>query len=174
LSRINRSLVVLAAAAFAFALPLGASSRPAAPTPSPSPTVAPVADPAITKLARQQFLAWQIGTLDKSLYDAQLLPQLTDVKVADTSKHIAPLGALTGLVFIGSFAGEDFPPDAHGYIYQMICSNGKIYQWMVVTGNGKIATMYFRDTMTTEDITAPTNAGSPPPHSPPPPKRLAR
>ena len=171
MSRISLAVLALVAGALIFAAPAGARPQP---TPSPSPTVAPSADPAITKLARQQFLAWQLGSLDRSLYDPQLVPQLTDAKIADTSKHIAPLGALISTSFIGSFAGEDFPPDAHGYIYQMVCTNGKVYQWMVVTGAGKIATMYFRDTLTTEDITGPAS-GSPPPQNPPVRrKRLAR
>jgi hypothetical protein len=170
LSRISLALVGLLAVALCFAGPAGA--RPKA-TPTPSPTVAPVADPAITKLARQQFLAWQIGTIDKSLYTADLLAKATDEKIADVSRHIAPLGALISLDFIAPFSGEDFPADAKGYIYQMNCSNGKIYEEIVLTG-GKIGYMYFRDTLTTEDV---TTQGGAAPASPPPPvlrKRLAR
>jgi hypothetical protein len=173
LSRISLVLVALLGVAIAVALPASARSRAAA-TPTPAPTAPPSADPAITKLARQQFLAWQLGSIDRSLYDPQLVPQLTDAKVEDTSKHIAPLGALESTVFVGQFGGVDIPPDAHGYIYQMICSNGKVYQWMVITPGGKIATMYFRDTMTTEDITAPAHVASPNPPPPIPHKRLAR
>ena len=54
-----------------FRQPAGARPKP---TPTPSPTVAPVADPAITKLARQQFLAWQVGTIDKNLYSPDCSP----------------------------------------------------------------------------------------------------
>lgn len=170
MSRISLAIVGLLAAALLFAGPAGA--RPA-PTPSPSPTVPPVADPAITKLARQQFVAWQIGTIDKSLYSPELLAKATDEKIADVSRHIAPLGALISMNYIAPFSGEDFPPDAKGYIYQMICSNGKIYEEIVLTG-GKIGYLYFRDTLTTEDV---TTQGGAAPASPPPPvprKRLAR
>jgi hypothetical protein len=160
LPRISLALAGLFAAVLLLAGPAGA--RPKA-TPSPSPTVAPVADPAITKLARQQFLAWQIGTIDKSLYAADLLAKATDEKIADVSRHIAPLGALISLDYIAPFSGEDFPADAKGYIYQMNCSNGKIYEEIVLTG-GKIGYLYFRDTLTTEDV---TTQGAPAPTSTP-------
>jgi len=161
LLRISLGAIALVAASLLVAVPAGA--RPAPPTPTPSPSPPPPADPAMTKIARQQFLAWQIGSLDLKLYDARLLPALTDAKVADTSKHLAPLGALTDTVWIGPFAGPDFPSDARGFIYQMICSNGKVYEFLVVTGEGKIATMFFRDTLTTEDLTGPAPSPS---HSP--------
>jgi hypothetical protein len=164
-------------AALLVAVPAGA--RPT-PTPSPAPTVAPVADPAITKIAVQQFLAWQVGTIDKALYDPRLLANMDDAKIADVSKHIAPLGALISTQFIGPFSGEDFPADAKGYIYQMTCANGKMYEEMVLTGT-KIGYMYFRDKLTTEDVTAPPGGAAPPSAPPPSPfamppraKRLAR
>jgi hypothetical protein len=172
LSRISLGSLVLVASALLFAAP--AVARPPAPTPSPAPTPAPVADPAVTKIAVQQFLAWQIGTIDKSLYDPRLLANMTDAKIADVSKHIAPLGALISTVYIGPFSGEDFPPDAKGYIYQMTCSNGKMYEEMVLTGT-KIGYMYFRDKLTTEDVTAPAGTSAPSPvPMPPHAKRLAR
>jgi hypothetical protein len=160
LSRISLALAGTIAAALLFAGP--AIARPTKATPSPSPTVAPVADPAITKLARQQFLAWQIGTIDKSLYTADLLSKATDDKIADVSRHIAPLGALISMDYVTPFSGEDFPADAKGYIYQMNCSNGKIFEEIVLTG-GKIGYLYFRDTLTTEDETVPGGGGSPSP-----------
>jgi hypothetical protein len=46
---------------------------------------------------------------------------------------------------------------------------------MVITGAGKIATMFFRDTLTTEEITGPAT-GSPEPGAPTPgpPRRYGR
>lgn len=141
------------------AVALGAPGLPVLargkPTPSPSPTVAPVADPAITKLARQQFLAWQIGAIDKSLYNPELVVKMTDAKVADVSRHIAPVGALESTTYIGPFTGADLPAGARGYIYEMICSDGKLYEWLIVDAQGKIASIFFRDTLTTENVTAP-------------------
>jgi len=160
LSRISLAAAGLLAAALLLTGPAGA--RPKA-TPTPSPTAAPVADPAISKLARQQFLAWQIGTIDKSLYSPDLLAKATDDKIADVSKHIVPLGALISMDYIAPFSGEDFPPDSKGYIYQMNCSNGKIYEEIVLNATGKIGYLYFRDTLTTEDV---TTQGAPPPATP--------
>jgi hypothetical protein len=157
LSRISFAFAGLLAATLLLAGPAGARAKA---TPTPSPTIAPVADPAVTKLARQQFLAWQIGTIDKSLYSADLLAKASDAKIADVSRHIVPLGALISMDYIAPFSGEDFPPDAKGYIYQMNCSNGKIYEEIVLTGTGKIGYLYFRDTLTTEDVQP---AGAQPP-----------
>ena len=147
----------LGALAIAVALASGVSPAGAKgkATPSPSPTVAPSADPAITKLARQQFVAWQAGTINKNLYVPEVAEKMTDAKVADVSRHIAPLGALLDLSYVGPFVGQDFPDGAKGHIYQMTCSNGKVYEWLVIDADGKIATIYFRDTLTTEDIEAP-------------------
>jgi hypothetical protein len=125
------------------------------PSPSPSPTVPPVADPAVTKVARQQFVAWQAGAVDRNLYAPELAAKMTDDKIADVSRHIGPLGALLNTTYIGPFVGADFPSGARGYIYQMLCSNGNVYEWMVIGADGKLATIYFRDTLTTEDVEAP-------------------
>ena len=50
----------------------------------------------------------------------------------------------------------------------MNCSNGKIFEEIVLTG-GKIGYLYFRDTLTTEDVTAPAGTRSPPTSMPLPP-----
>lgn len=137
------------------ALALAPTVAPARPAPTPAPTATPVADPAVTKIARQQFLAWQIGSIDKSLYSPQVVTKLTDAKVADVSAHVAPLGALLSVVYVGPFIGYDVPTDARGYIYKMVCANGTLYQWMIIDAQGKIATIFFRDTLTTETISEP-------------------
>ncbi len=147
--------VAALAIASAFAVGAAPAGAKAKPTPSPVPTAAPVADPAVTKLARQQFVAWQAGTIDKKLYVPEVAVKMTDDKVQDVSRHIGPLGALLDLTYVGPFVGADFPDGAHGHIYQMTCSNGKVYEWLVIDADGKIATIYFRDTLTTEDIEAP-------------------
>ena len=49
----------------------------------------PVADPAITKIARQQFVQWQAGVVNKSLY----APQVAD-RSSPTQKSPIPRGAL--------------------------------------------------------------------------------
>src|SRR5579863_8576514 len=79
------------------------------PTPTPAPTPTPVADPAITKIARQQFVQWQAGSINKSLYAQQVLAKLDDKKIASTSAALGELGALEDVVFIGPWTGADFP-----------------------------------------------------------------
>jgi hypothetical protein len=121
------------------------------PTPSPSPT--PVADPAITKIARQQFVAWQSGVIDKSLYAPQLQAQLTDAKISDTSHALGQLGALTDTVFIGNWLNPNFPAGTHGYIYQMRCEVGNVYLWMALGADGKVVTLFFRNRLDVESVT---------------------
>jgi hypothetical protein len=137
------------ALAFA-ALTLTSAARPH-PTPSPSPT--PVADPEITKLARQQFVAWQAGDINQHLYAQQVLDKLNDTKIADTSKALGQLGALTDTVFVGPWVDPSFPVGARGYIYQMRCVEGNIYLWLALDPQGKIATIFFKNRLDTETVT---------------------
>jgi hypothetical protein len=147
------SIAALVAAPLVFAV-LAAPSwgRPHA-TPTPVPTPTPVADPAITKLARQQFVPWQAGTVHKSLYAPQLLAQLTDAHIADTSQKLGALGALTDDVYLGRWLNPQFPPDVHGYIYQMRCTSGNVYLWIAVDGQGKIDSFVFKNRFDVENVT---------------------
>lgn len=152
---INRA-VLLAVALTAIAIP----ALLAVPTPSlgrpratPSPTPTPVADPAITKIARQQFVQWQAGMVNKTLYVDALVPELTDAKITDTSKALSQLGALTDTVFIGSWLNPTFPSGTHGYIYQMRCIEGNVYLWMALDGQGKITTLFFRNRLDAVTVT---------------------
>lgn len=134
----------------AAALTLTTSARPH-PTPSPSPT--PVADPEITHLVRQQFVAWQAGDVNEHLYAQQVLDKLTDAKIADTSKALGQLGALTDTVYIGPWVDPSFPPGARGYIYQMRCVDGNVYLVLALDPQGKIATIFFKNRLDTETFT---------------------
>jgi hypothetical protein len=147
------------ASCVALALPVTGSARPHV-TPSPSPS--PVADPAITKIVRQQFVQWQAGVVNKSLYATQVLPQLTDAKIGDTSHALAQLGALTDQAYVGRWINPDFPPGANGYIYQMRCTLGNVYLWLAIDAEGKIATIFFKNRLDVENVTpAPTTSPSP-------------
>jgi len=138
------------------------------PTPTPSPSPTPVADPAVTKIVRQQFVAWQAGSLNKSLYAAGVQGKLTDAMVDDVSKKLAALGPLEDTVFIGPFFTSDIPADAHGYIYQMVCHGGKVYLLTILDAQGKIATIFFKDKLTTETVEVPASAAPAPEPSPSP------
>jgi hypothetical protein len=145
------------AVAFAAAIVLGALAAPgfARPhaTPSPSPTPTPVADPAVTKVARQQFVQWQAGSVNKSLYAQQVLVKLSDAQIADASTKLGQLGALTDVVYLGRWIDATFPPGARGYIYQMRCTSGNIYLWLAFDAQGKIATILFKNRLDVETVT---------------------
>ena len=131
------------------ARPYAGFARPHA-TPAPTPT--PVEDPAITKIARQQFVQWQAGEVNKTLYAPQVLARLTDDKVADTSRILGQLGALTGMVYIGRWINPDMP-ELSGYIYQMHCISGNIYLWLALQADGKIASIVFKNRLDVENVT---------------------
>lgn len=156
--------VLLAAATVAVLVAVSspASARPH-PTPTPSPTAAPSADPVITNVARHQFVAWQAGAINKSLYASQVLAQLSDAKIAQTSQALAQLGALTDVVYMGRWVNPDFPAGASGYIYQMRCTQGNVYLWLALDAEGKIATIFFKNRLDVETVTpAPSASPSPP------------
>ncbi len=58
--------------------------------------------------------------MNQHLYAPQVTEKLTDEKVADTSRALGQLGALTDAVYIGPWADPSFPAGARGYIYQML------------------------------------------------------
>jgi hypothetical protein len=151
----------IAIAALLCALAAPGLARPHG-TPTPSPTPTPIADPAMTKLATQQFVQWQAGVINKNLYAQQVLDKLNDAKISDTSHALGQLGALTQVVFIGPWIDPSFPVGARGYIYQMRCADGNIYLWLALDPQGKIATIFFKNRLDVETVTAP-------PSSPPSP-----
>jgi hypothetical protein len=133
-------------------------------TPTPAPTPTPVEDPTVTKLARQQFVAWQAGNVNKSLYVPQIQAKLTDEHITDISRELGALGPLTGTVYIGPMLVPDAPDGSKGYIYQMLCAEHNVYLLMVLSPDGKIGSFSFRDTLNSETIKVPvTPSPSPPP-----------
>jgi len=159
--KLARALLLLAA--LVVAVPAMSSARPH-PTPTPEPTPVAIADPAVTKLVRQQFVLWQAGQINKSLYDQQVLDKLTDDKLTQTSKALAELGPLTDAVYMGPWLSADFPPGAKGYLYHMLCSEGAIYFWIALDPQGKIATVLFKKRLDIETVTP--SPATPPPNPP--------
>jgi hypothetical protein len=157
------AMLALLAIAPAFAV-----ARPG-PTPSPAPTPTPVADPQVTKVVRQQFVAWQAASVNKALYAPVVYPQLTQAKVDDTARALSGLGALMDTVFIGPFSAPDIPSDARGYIYQMRCADGNVYLWLILDADGKIATIFFKDKLDVETVERPGQPSAVPQGSPTPP-----
>jgi hypothetical protein len=154
------SLPIAALVIFGLAAPAPARPHPT-PTPSPSPT--PVPDPAMNRLARQQFVQWQAGTVNKSLYAPQVLEKLSDAKIAQSSQALAQLGPLTDVIYMGRWIDASFPAGARGYFFQMRCLSGNIYLWLALDAQGKIATILFKNRLDIETVAPAPSPSAPPP-----------
>jgi len=158
--RTNALIAAVACAALALVI-AGPATGLARPHSTPAPTPTPVADPAITKIARQQFVQWQAGSVNKSLYAPETVEKLTDSKIADTAHALGQLGALTDMVYIGRWINPEMP-QLSGYIYQMRCTEGNVYLWLALQSDGKIASIVFKDRLDVENVTpAPSPAPTP-------------
>jgi|SRR5579884_4400370 len=104
--------------------------------PSPKPTAE---DPKIHKLAVQQFLAWQSGTINRDLYSDQVNADLTDDVLDKGTKTLANLGGLQQ----AQFKGISTAKGASFYVYEMLCQNGKVQMDFSLEPDGKIALIFF-------------------------------
>lgn len=106
------------------------------PLPSPKPTAE---DPKIHKLAVQQFLAWQSGTVNRDLYSDRVNADMTDEVMDKGTKTLANLGGLQQVQFRGISAAKG----ASFYVYKMVCENGAIQMDFAMDPDGKIALIFF-------------------------------
>lgn len=146
--RLNRPAIIVALLAALAMFGAGhlraqetASPSPAAtiaPPPIPSPKPAPD-DPKIHKFAVQQFLAWQQGTVDRSLYSDDVNDQLTDEVVDNATKTLARMGALQQVTFRGLSKAHD----ATFYVYKMTCERGSVDMDFALDPQGKVALIFF-------------------------------
>ncbi len=154
----KRSLIFLAFAAGVALIPVTtthaqtvqASPSPAAsaevsappadnsPPPLPSPKPAPE-DPKIRKLAVQQFVAWQGGTVDRTRYSDDVNAQLSDDVLTASEKALAALGALQS----ATFRGVSLAKGIRVYVYTMTCEHGSIDMKFALQPDGKIALVFF-------------------------------
>jgi hypothetical protein len=121
--------------------PVLESAAPAvenSPPPLPSPKPAPE-NPKIRKLAMQQFLAWQRGTVDRGRYSDDVNAQLSDDLLAASEKAVAGLGALQTATFRGISSAKGI----HVYVYTMLCEHGSIDMKFALQPDGKIALIFF-------------------------------
>ncbi len=114
----------------------------AAPTASPTP---PPEDPAITQIARREFVAWQAGVVTASRYAPGAQAGLTPDKIADTSKELGAAGTLVKTEWIGPLVVDDAPTGTHGYWYKMTCENAAVFERLIIAPDGKIDGILFRD-----------------------------
>jgi hypothetical protein len=143
--RLSRSFTTSFALALFVALAaVPAVARHATPTPTASPSLPPE-DPAITTIARREFVQWQAGTVDKSHYAAPTQAKLTTEKISDTAAALAGLGSLQSVEWNGSLSEDSAPPGTKGYLYRMICVSGAVYEELTIGPDGKIDGIFFRD-----------------------------
>ncbi|HEX8805908.1 MAG TPA: hypothetical protein VF741_03120 [Candidatus Aquilonibacter sp.] len=124
------------------------------PTPTATPTLAPE-NPSITALARREFVAWQAGAVDKDHYVAAAAAQLTPDVTDKMSKVLVEYGALERIDWFGNFPIVGAPPGVTGYNYRMNCSNGSIYEQLMIDPDGKIDSINFRKTLEDKTPTPP-------------------
>ncbi len=101
-------------------------------------------------MAIRQFVAWQAGVLDRAQYTASLSAQIPDAKVQQNAATLGTLGALNNTVYLGPRdSAYAVPPGVHVYLYEMVCSNGTVYEQLTLDGSGKVAGIEFTDTIPT-------------------------
>lgn len=116
---------------------------PATPAASPGPNSTappPVEDPAITAQARAQFIAWQSGKIDRSLYNAEANKQLTDALIADVAGKLSPLGPPTKVNFVDKSTADGNTI----YTYAVDTAKGRVQMLLALDGSHKISGIFFR------------------------------
>jgi hypothetical protein len=119
---------------------LEASPAPAL-TPLPIATPQPAPDNArVHKVAVQQFLAWQEGSVDPQLYGDQVAAQLTPAFLDQASKTLAQLGGLQQAKFLGISRVKA----GALYVYDMVCEHGAVNMAFDFDPDGRIAVIFFQ------------------------------
>jgi len=140
------ALLVAGLAATSLAAPPAIAKARATPTPSPAPL--PPEDPAGTKAARQLFVTWQLGVIDRTKYTDELNALATDDQLQHTSVQLAGLGSLKTLDWLGYRHADGVPDGSKTYVYRANCANGAVLMQFSITPLGKIAGIIFRDSLT--------------------------
>ncbi len=145
----KRPLLFFALAAGVALLPVTVAHAqviPASPSPavenSPPPLLSPKPapdEPKMHKLAVQQFLAWQGGSLDRGRYSDDVNAQLSNETLDASEKTLAALGALQNATFRGISRAKSI----NVYVYRMICEHGSIDMEFALQPDGKIALLFF-------------------------------
>jgi hypothetical protein len=112
------------------------------PTPTATPTLPPE-NPAITAIARREFVSWQAGAVDKDHYVEAAQAQLTSDVTDKMSKALVGYGALERIEWYGTFPIVGAPPGVVGYTYRMDCSNDAIFEQLMIGADGKIDSINF-------------------------------
>ncbi|HEY9180996.1 MAG TPA: hypothetical protein VIO32_09775 [Candidatus Baltobacteraceae bacterium] len=111
---------------------------PVPPPPLPSPRPGPD-DPARHKLAVRQFLAWQQGQIDRSLYDDAVNGELNDEVLDSATRTLANMGALQSVKFLGTAHAKGVDV----FVYKITCENGSVNMDFAQDPDGKISLIFF-------------------------------
>jgi hypothetical protein len=135
---------IVARAQQAPASPAPASTAPSSPEPGGTPPALPSPKPGPDnpqrhKLAVQQFLAWQQGTIDRTLYGDEVNSELDDALLDRAGKTLANMGALQSAAFVGTARAKGLDI----YVYKMTCQNGSVDMDFALQPDGKIALIFF-------------------------------
>ena len=124
-----------------------AQEASASPSPAPSETMEPLPsplpateDPKVHKLAIQQFLAWQQGQLDRSLYAEAVNDELTDDVIEKASGSLAAMGALQS----ATFRGISHAKQGNLFVYHMMCDRGSVDMDFALDPKGLIQVIFFQ------------------------------
>jgi hypothetical protein len=115
-----------------------AAGEMGSPPPLPSPRPGPD-NPQRHKLAVQQFLAWQQGDVDRSLYGDEVNSELNDDLLDRAGKTLANMGALQSAVFLGTARAKGLDI----FVYKMTCQNGSVDMDFALAPDGKISLIFF-------------------------------
>ena len=115
-----------------------ASVAPVPPPPLPSPKPGPD-DPQRHKLAVRQFLAWQQGQVDRTLYGDEVNTELNDEVMDQATRTLANMGAMQSVVFVGTARGKNLDV----YVYKVTCEHGSVNMDFALAPDGKIALIFF-------------------------------
>lgn len=128
--------------------PLGAFAR-SHPTPTPTATPSlPPEDPAVTAIARREFVAWQAGSVNPEHYATLSRASITPEKVNQTAQGLGLKGSFISAEWMGPIVIQDPPPGVSGYLYKMHCSNGDVFEELMLQADGKVAGIIFKDKLT--------------------------
>lgn len=116
------------------ASPAATPAPPALPSPRPGPDV-----PQRHKFAVQQFLAWQQGDVDRTLYTDELNGELNDDLMDRATKTLANMGALQSAVFLGTAHAKGIDV----YVYKMTCEHGSVNMDFALDPSGKVSVIFF-------------------------------
>lgn len=142
-------ILALAAALAAGGGAYGSAQQTPAPSPAAAPTAVPPPplpsprpgpdDPKRHKLAVQQFLAWQQGQVDRTLYGDEVNGELNDEMLDQATRTLANMGALQSATFLGTAHAKGVDV----FVYKMTCEHGSVNMDFALDPDGKIGLIFF-------------------------------